>query len=239
MGDDIAGARFRIGPLILDIASAESFGGAPDAGQFVPGGLPGTGFVIEKLDIQAVIVIAVRLIDDQRAIGGDRAAARDSGAPGAQHQRYETDIGIRCFSGEIPFVVTVGCTGQITFISIGIKGDGQPHGFQVVEAVRRLSAATCFIEGGQQHGGENGDDCNDDQQFYQCESVSDFFHFVLLRLLIFFIGNLASGHMNGRRSRTFFSGTELSSSPGRANCSSASSVTAPKSPCRSSNPVAV
>ena len=54
--------------------------------------------------------------------------------------------------------------------------------FQVVDAARLLAAFPRFLQGREQHRGENRDDRNDDQQFDQGECSAFSFHFLAIPL---------------------------------------------------------
>ena len=50
-------------------------------------------------------------------------------------------------------------------VVIGIHDHGFTDVGEVVRAVRLVGGFTCFAEGRHEHGGEDGDDADDDEQF--------------------------------------------------------------------------
>ena len=58
---------------------------------------------------------------------------------------------------------------SMTFVVFGIKVHGFGKKTDVVLTLGRFGAVPCLLQGGQQHGGKDGDDGNNDQQFNQRE----------------------------------------------------------------------
>ena len=62
-------------------------------------------------------------------------------------------------------IITGGLAGEAAAVVAGIHLHGETDLFEVVRAVRLVGGFTGFAEGRHEHGGEDGDDADDDEQF--------------------------------------------------------------------------
>ena len=79
-------------------------------------------------------------------------------------------------------VESVPVTGPLFIIVTGVKSKCTGKSLDVVGAFGSGGTIPCLLQSGQEHGGENGDDSNDDQKLNQGES-SFLFHGIFLSFL--------------------------------------------------------